>query len=37
MRKIRRVGKLKNGKAAGKDEITGEIIKGGGDTVVDWI
>ena len=30
-------GKLKNGKAAGKDEITGEIIKGGGDRVVDWI
>ena len=24
-----RVGKLKNGEAAGKDEITGEIIKGG--------
>ena len=32
-----RVGKLKNGKAAGKDEITGEIIKSGGDRVVDWI
>ena len=30
-----RVGKLKNGKAAGKDEITGEMIKGGGDRVVD--
>ena len=29
--------KLKNGKTAGKDEITGEIIKGGGDGVVDWI
>ena len=26
-----RVGKLKNGKAAGKYEITGEIIKGGGN------
>ena len=25
-----RVGKLKNGKPSGKDEITGEIIKGGG-------
>ena len=25
-----RVGKLKNGKAAVKDEITGEMIKGGG-------
>ena len=24
-----RVGKLKNGKAASKDEITGELIKGG--------
>ena len=32
-----RVGKLKNGKAAGKDEITGEKIKGGGDRVEDWI
>ena len=28
---------LKNGKAAGKDEITEEMIKGGGDRVVDWI
>ena len=26
-----RVGKLKNGKAVGRDEITGKIIKGGGD------
>ena len=32
-----KVGKLKNGKAAGKDEITGEMIKGGGDRVLDWI
>ena len=32
-----RVGKLKNGKATGKDEITEEMIKGGGDRVVDWI
>ena len=32
-----RVRKLKNGKAAGKDEITGEMVKGGGDIVVDWI
>ena len=31
-----RVGKLKNGKAAGKDGITGEMIKGG-DRVVNWI
>ena len=23
--------------AAGKDEVTGEMIKGGGDRVVDWI
>ena len=28
---------LKNGKAAGGDEITGEMIKGGGDRVVNWI
>ena len=32
-----RVGKFKNGKAAGKDKIKGEMIKGGGDSVVDWI
>ena len=32
-----RVEKLKNGKAVGEDEITGEMIKGGGDIVVDWI
>ena len=32
-----RVGKLKNGKAASKDEITLEMIKGGGDRVVYWI
>ena len=32
-----RVGKLKNGKAAGNDEITGEMIEGGDDRVVDWI
>ena len=31
------MGKLKNRKAAVRDEITGEIIKGGGDRVVDWI
>ena len=31
-----RVGKFKNGKAAGKDKITGEI-KSGGYRVVDWI
>ena len=29
--------KLKNGKTAGKDEVTREIIKGGSDRVVDWI
>ena len=34
---IGRVSKLENGKAAGKDEITGEMIKGGVDRVVDWI
>ena len=29
-----RVGKLNNGKGAGKDEITGEMIKGGGEKKV---
>ena len=32
-----RVGKLKNRKAAGKDETTGEMIKGGRDRVADSI
>ena len=32
-----RVGKLKNGKSAGKDEITGEMIKEGGHRVEDFI
>ena len=32
-----RVGKVKNGNTAGKDEITGKIIKVGGDRLVDWI
>ena len=31
------MGKPKNGKAASKDEVTGEIIKGGDDMVVYWI
>ena len=31
------VGKLKNGKATGKDKITGEMIKGRGDRLVEWI
>ena len=28
------VGKLKNGKAAGKDENTGEMVKGGSNRVI---
>ena len=28
---------LKNENAAGKDEVTGEVVKGGGDVIVDWI
>ena len=32
-----RVGKLKNGKAAGKDEVTRVMIKGGGNRMADWI
>ena len=31
------MGKLKNGKAAGKEEVAGEMIKGGGDRVGGWI
>ena len=30
-----RVGKRKNGKAAVKDKVTGEMAKGGGNMVVD--
>ena len=32
-----RARKLKNGKSAGIDEITGEMIKNGGEMVIDWI
>ena len=32
-----RVREPKNGKAAGKDEVTRKIIKGGDDRVVDWV
>ena len=32
-----REGKLKNGKAAGMNGVTGEMLKGGGDTALDWI
>ena len=32
-----RVGKPKNGKVAGKNEITGKMIQGESDRVVDWI
>src|SRR5678815_1965780 len=32
-----RVRKLKNGKFAGIDQITGEMIKNRGEMVIDWI
>ena len=32
-----RVGNLKNRKTESKDEVTGKMIKGGGERVVDWI
>ena len=31
------MGQFKNGKAAGKDENKGEMIKGGGDRMEDWM
>ena len=34
---VDRVRKLKNGKSAGIDGITGEMIKNGGEKVIDWI
>ena len=32
-----RVRKFKNRNTAIKDEVTGEMVKGGGDMVADWI
>ena len=32
-----RVGKFKNRKGTGKDEVNVEMVKGGGDMQVDWI
>ena len=32
-----RVGRIENGKIAGKDEVTGEKINGRGNRVVHWI
>ena len=34
---VGRVRKLKNGKSAGSDGVTGEMIKNGGKCVIDWI
>ena len=31
------IGKLKNRKGVGKDEVTGKMVKDGGDMVVDWV
>ena len=31
------VNKLKNGKAAGSDEIAAEVVKGGGQAMIDWL
>ena len=31
------VRKLKNGKAPGSDEIVAELVKNGGQTMVDWL
>ena len=32
-----RMGKVKSGKAAGRDKVTGEMIKGWGELVITWI
>ena len=32
-----RMGELKNGKPSGKDKVTGKMIKGGGEMMVEWI
>ena len=31
-----RMGKIRNGKAAGKDEVTGEMVKSESEMVVRW-
>ena len=31
------VNKLKNGKAAGSDKIVAELVKNGGQAVIDWL
>ena len=31
------VNKLKNSKAAGSDEIATEVVKGGGQSMIDWL
>ena len=31
------VKKLQNGKAAGEDEIVGELLKNGGEVMIDWL
>ena len=31
------MGKLKKGKTAGMDDVIGEMLKGGGDMVMNWI
>ena len=33
----RAVNKLKNGKAVGNDEIVAEVVKRGGQTMIDWL
>ena len=32
-----RIGNLKKEKSAGKDEFTGEMVKGGAKLMIDWI
>ena len=31
------VGKLKNGKTAGGDEVVAELVKNGGQAMIDWL
>ena len=34
---VKAVGKLRNGKSAGDDRIVAELLKNGGEVMIDWL